>query len=1401
MFATTPDANASKKIYSASRFLVVMLGSTALVGVGLSAPAVAGSPAWTGSASTDWFNDGNWTPGSAPTTGDMVTIDAVSPNPTVVDGGSTADLGGLDVGGAATGALRVQLGGVVNVSGNARVGVAVGSNGNMTINGITARMTVGDFTLGVSGVGTLNIFNGGLLTSSDAMLGAFDGGAANVATVFGAGSKWNLGAHNLVVGNDGVAEVDALQGGAVVVGSVSIGEAAAGSGTAKVDGGASAISSSGTLSIGDYGKGLLVLSNDGSATAAQGTYIAAFAGSTGTLNIGGDAASAAAAPGALETPTVTFGAGTGTINFNHTSSDYTFAAGMTGYGKLNQYAGTTHLMGDSSGFTGPTNIYGGTLLIDGTFGSNVSTLPNGGLGGKGVIAGAVTIANAGALIGVQGQTLTMDSLSLSGNSIISATLGAPDSDPLFSVAHDLTLDGRLFIEAAPGFGNGVYRLANYGGMLTDNGVTIVATPSGTTAADFAIQTAVSGQVNLINDNVPAGSFSFWDGAGHANNSAIDGGDGIWSATVPNWTDATGATDSAMLPQPGLAIFEAAPGTVTVDDGAGNVTVTGMQFASDGYHVVGGAITLADPDTAVRVGDGTLAGAAYVATIDAPLAGTGGLEKTDLGKAVLGGINTYTGATTITNGTLALSGDGSIAASSGVKDNATFDISATSAGTSIRSLSGDGSVQLGSRTLTLTAAQDNFGGVISGIGGLAVTGGFEILNGANIYTGGTTISTNAGVIIGNTSTTQGSIKGDVADNGVLGFDQSDALTFGGVISGSGAVEENGSGSVTLSAVNTYIGGTYIGSGTMIGSASSFGSGAITANGALVIDQTSSAILANVINGTGTFAKRGTGSLDLSGTGSFSGITTIEAGELAVNGSFVNSAVVAESGTRLSGTGTVGALVAQTGSIVAPGNNSIGTLNDHAYASFDHGSVYQVEVNAAGQSDKIIAGAAFIAGGTIQVLAGTGNYAPSTQYTILTATYSGVSGVFDDVTSNLAFLSPELSYDADNVYLKLTRNGMTFQNVGQTRNQIAAGGGVESLGDASPIYDAVLQLDAPSSRAAFDGLSGEIHASVKTPMIEDSHFVRDAATNRIRAAFGGVGAQTNLDNQSIVASIPGDTRARTINPDRGALWSQAFGSWGLTDSDGNAANLNRSIGGVFVGGDVPVFDDWRIGAIAGYSHSSFDAKGRGSAGSSDNYDFGLYGGTQWGAFGLRVGAAYTWHAVDTGRSVAFPGFADSLSGKYDAGTAQVFGDLGYRIDAGSFSFEPFAGLAYVNLRTDDFSEEGGAAALSAGNQSTAVTFSTLGLRASEKIDLGGVTLTARGTLGWRHAGQATPVSTLTMAGGNPFTVAGVPIARDCLLIDAGLDMALSRTITLGLSYSGQIASHARDHGFNANLNWKF
>ena len=117
--------------------------------------------------------------------------------------------------------------------------------------------------------------------------------------------------------------------------------------------------------------------------------------------------------------------------------------------------------------------------------------------------------------------------------------------------------------------------------------------------------------------------------------------------------------------------------------------------------------------------------------------------------------------------------------------------------------------------------------------------------------------------------------------------------------------------------------------------------------------------------------------------------------------------------------------------------------------------------------------------------------------------------------------------------------------------------------------------------------------------------------------------------------------------------------------------------------------------------------------------------------------------------------------------MFGELAYKADAGRFKFEPFANLAYVSVHTDGFTETGGAAALTSAGSTTDATFTTLGLRGSTDFALGGINATARGMLGWRHAfGDVTPTSSFAFAGGDTFTIAGVPIARDAAVIEAGL-----------------------------------
>jgi outer membrane autotransporter protein len=175
----------------------------------------------------------------------------------------------------------------------------------------------------------------------------------------------------------------------------------------------------------------------------------------------------------------------------------------------------------------------------------------------------------------------------------------------------------------------------------------------------------------------------------------------------------------------------------------------------------------------------------------------------------------------------------------------------------------------------------------------------------------------------------------------------------------------------------------------------------------------------------------------------------------------------------------------------------------------------------------------------------------------------------------------------------------------------------------------------------------------------------------------------------------------------------------------------------------------------------------------------------------------------RSVAFTGFSDSLSADTDAHSVQLFAEAAYGFGLGRARLEPFAGIAFVHLDTDGFTETGGAAALTNPGWTDDTTFTTLGLRAATDVRIASMNARLSGGVGWRHAfGDVdTPAPMAFASGGSVFDVAGQAIAEDALMLDAGLDVALGARATLGLSYAGQIADGASDQGLRGNFTLRF
>tara|TARA_R110000868_G_scaffold71443_1_gene209251 strand:- start:721 stop:3600 length:2880 start_codon:yes stop_codon:yes gene_type:complete len=671
--------------------------------------------------------------------------------------------------------------------------------------------------------------------------------------------------------------------------------------------------------------------------------------------------------------------------------------------------------------------------------------------------------------------------------------------------------------------------------------------------------------------------------------------------------------------------------------------------------------------------------------------------------------------------------------------------------------------------------------LNGTGDLTVSGGGLV----------TSDVATVGAFAGSTGTVLVTGAGSIWNNGaaaafMIGLDGAGTVT---IADGGEVLVDGGTGMIDIAENAGSTGVLKIGSGGGAGTLNAalvqFGAG----DGSIVFNHTDSAYeFAAIIAGLGEIEQNGGKTILTGNSSGFTGTTNIYGGLLTVNGMLGGTTNILAGGS-LGGSGTLASAFILTGAAIAPGN-SIGTLHVAGDVGFAAGSFFDVEVDDAGNSDLLdVTGTATLNGGTVRVSPGAGNYAASTMYTILTATT--VSGAFDGTTSNFAFLSPSLSYDAQNVYLTLDLVA-AFQDVALTPNQFNTAGAAEALGGGNAVYDEILTMTAEDAQAAFDALSGDVYASARTAFFANAQAFDEALLDRLRL-FGAHGHAPKL----AYASLSNDVgQAGRAGP---AVWGQIFGNWGETDSDGNAGKLNRQMTGFVGGADKLVGETARVGVAVGYSRSDFDVDERRSSGDSDDLRVAVYAGTKIGAVDLRATAAYGWQQVETDRTVIVGGLTDHLTADYNASTTSA--SLETSIDFGRvIVWTPFAGVGIVNVNTDGFTEQGGLAALTVEGSNDTLGVTTLGLRAGWDSKA----LSVHAGAGWQHTfGDLDPSTRMAFASApaGTFTVAGVPASQDALAVEAGGAYRLDEHVTFALSYAGDYSSDARDHALKAEINFQF
>jgi uncharacterized protein with beta-barrel porin domain len=459
------------------------------------------------------------------------------------------------------------------------------------------------------------------------------------------------------------------------------------------------------------------------------------------------------------------------------------------------------------------------------------------------------------------------------------------------------------------------------------------------------------------------------------------------------------------------------------------------------------------------------------------------------------------------------------------------------------------------------------------------------------------------------------------------------------------------------------------------------------------------------------------------------------------------------------------------------------------------------------------------GGLTVVKGQGRYLDSTTFDVVEAS-NGLTGSFTTVelpqaTQLLSFSAQQTSHA-----LQVQAHALSYASATFTPLARAMGGYLDAIapsasGDLSLVMGELQTIqDAGRIDDALVSLSPETYNGVSNVALADASARSMQLFQRLSTLRAGPGGQEpdtfsftpqvlayNGENTSLVSLL---NAARKPSRQEG-IWVEAFGKWGSQDENDGSTGYDYEMGGITLGYDRALSENWLAGAALSYTRSDVDFDHSRADGDIYSTSVSAYG--SWHKEGAYVEGllSYGRNNYDLKRMVQVGTITRRVSSDHEGDVFAASLSGGKMFGEGAWHAGPYVAINYTRISEDSFRETGADSVnLQIDSRGTDALNGALGARARHSAPWHRGELVTEFSAAWLHdfdIDDRNIRGSFQGAPGSAFVVPGADVERNGLEYGIGVSYFDNKGASATLRYRGETRDGYQDHTLIGELRYRF